>query len=164
MISGNMVGMYSTIGKTLVLTDDSGNEVIGVIVDQEVIFTAGDNDVRQGKIYASDEGVSTGTKEIPAYHISEGERVITNGSKFIIPTPNYDYTKMQAIICSFDTSLDESVSAEKVVINDNVYNVQSITSLSVVQKDKDNSWIDLGFTNTSGAVCVLRYFTYKEIY
>lgn len=65
MIIGNMVGMYSTIGKTLILVDTDGNEVAtGVIVDQEAVFTATDSDVRQGKVYASNDGVSVGTLEV----------------------------------------------------------------------------------------------------
>lgn len=64
MISGNMVGSYSQIGKTFTLVDENGNEVTGVIVDSEVIFTATDSDVRAGKVYASNDGVSIGTLEV----------------------------------------------------------------------------------------------------
>ena len=64
MISGNMVGSYSQIGKTFTLVDENGNEITGVIVDQETVFTATDNDVIKGKIYASNDGVSVGTLEI----------------------------------------------------------------------------------------------------
>ena len=63
-ISGNMVGAYSSIGKTFTLVDKDGNEIIGVIVDKEVIFTATDSDVVKGKVYASDDGVSVGTLEV----------------------------------------------------------------------------------------------------
>ena len=64
MINGNMVGSYSQIGKTLMLVDEDGNEITGVIVDSEVIFTATDSDVRSGKIYASNDGVSVGTLDV----------------------------------------------------------------------------------------------------
>ena len=57
-ISGNMVGSYSQIGKTFTLVDENGHEIVGVVVDKETIFTATDNDVRQGKVYASNDGVS----------------------------------------------------------------------------------------------------------
>lgn len=67
MISGNMVGMYSTIGKTLTFEDSDGNQLTGVVVGQEAIFTANDDDVAAGKVYASDGGVSVGTMEIPSY-------------------------------------------------------------------------------------------------
>ena len=64
MISGNLVGSYSQLGKTIILEDENGNEVVGVIVGSEVIFTAVDSDVVKGKVYASNEGVSTGTLEL----------------------------------------------------------------------------------------------------
>jgi hypothetical protein len=64
MICGNMVGSYSSLGKTFILQDEDGNEITGVVVDSEVIFTATDADVRAGKVYASDEGVSIGTLEV----------------------------------------------------------------------------------------------------
>lgn len=64
MIVGNMVGSYSSIGKTYILEDSDGNEFVGVVVDSEVLFTAVDSDVRKGKVYASNEGVSVGTLEV----------------------------------------------------------------------------------------------------
>lgn len=64
MISGNMVGAYSQIGKTFILVDADGNEFTGVVVDQETIFTAADDDVREGKVYASNDGVSVGTLQV----------------------------------------------------------------------------------------------------
>ena len=64
MIIGNMVGSYSSMGKTMIIVDENGNELVGVVVDSEVIFTAVDTDVRKGKVYASDEGVSVGTLEV----------------------------------------------------------------------------------------------------
>ena len=64
MISGNMVGSYSQLGKTFILTDEYGNEITGVVVDQETVFTATDNDVREGKTYASNDGVSVGTLKV----------------------------------------------------------------------------------------------------
>ena len=64
MINGNMVGSYSQIGKTFILVDASGKELTGVVVEQETVFTATDNDVRSGKVYASNDGVSVGTLEV----------------------------------------------------------------------------------------------------
>ena len=64
MIIGNMVGSYSSMGKTFIIEDEDGNEFVGVITDSKVIFTAVDSDVRAGKVYASDEGVSVGTLEV----------------------------------------------------------------------------------------------------
>ena len=63
MIVGNMVGGRPA-PKTFIIEDGDGNEFLGVVVDSEVIFTAVDSDVRKGKVYASDNGVSVGTLEV----------------------------------------------------------------------------------------------------
>lgn len=63
VIFGNMVGGVSPL-KTVTLVDDNGNEFVGVVTDSEVVFTAVDSDVRKGKVYASDNGISVGTLEI----------------------------------------------------------------------------------------------------
>ena len=68
MISGNMVGSYSQLGKTLVLEDEQGNAITGVIVGQETIFDATPADVRFGKTFANDEGVQVGTQYMPQYN------------------------------------------------------------------------------------------------
>lgn len=62
MIIGNMVGGTAPI-KTVKIVDEDNNEILGVVVDSEVIFTARDEDVVKGKVYASDNGVSVGTHE-----------------------------------------------------------------------------------------------------
>jgi hypothetical protein len=168
MISGNMVGSYSQMGKTFIITDESGAEITGVIVGQEVLFDATDNDVREGKTYASDIGVSTGTKFIPSYVTSEGYVLITNGNQFVIKMlaedDKYDFTKLQLIICPYNSSIEKSVAAEKIGINEGVYAVNSTELLATVTKDNETKTINLGLTNDSGKPYVLRYFTYKEIY
>lgn len=63
MIYGNVIGGGAPL-KTLKIVDDNNNEYIGIVTDSEVIFTATDEDVRSGKIYAGDDGVSTGTLEV----------------------------------------------------------------------------------------------------
>ena len=62
-IYGNMIGGTAPL-KTVKFVDESGNEIIGVIVGSEIIFTAEDSDVKKGKVYASDNGVSVGTLEV----------------------------------------------------------------------------------------------------
>lgn len=165
LISGNMVGSYSQIGKTFILTDENGTELTGVVVDQETIFTAGDNDVREGKVYASDAGVSTGTKFIPSYVTSEGFRLIPAGSDFILTLWNgqHEYTKLQAIFCPFNSSISNSVGADRVAIENNVYSVQSVVAESTITIS-DPDVVNFGITNTSDVPCLIRYFTYKEVY
>lgn len=62
-IVGNMVGCYSPIGKTFILEDESGNEFTGIVVDQEVVFTATASDIVKGKVAGTDDGVIVGTHE-----------------------------------------------------------------------------------------------------
>lgn len=166
-ISGGLVGMYSTIGKTLVFVDDTGNELMGVITENvQMLDAKPGEDIRAGKVAVTDEGIVTGSAIIPNYNTNEGVKVIPNGSSFAFSTPDYDYTKLQAVICSFNTNLSDSVSTDKVVLNDNIYDVKSTISLSTVsrQQDEINGHIDFGITNMSGAPCLIRYFMYKELY
>ena len=165
VIYGNMVGGGSAPLKTLILEDESGNTMTGVVVGSEVIFTATDNDVRQGMVYASDNGVSIGTKDIPIYRTTAGSRVITAGQAFSIPLSGfdkYDYTKLQCIITRFNTNSSDSVYADKVVINDAVYQTGSTEKISNVTKNVKNKSIDLNITNNTETNYYIRYFTYRE--
>ena len=166
MISGNMVGSYSQMGKTLVLVDEGGNEFTGVIVDQETIFTAGDNDVREGMVYASDSGVSTGTKDIPAYRTSAGIEIIPPSCAFSILLPRYnqyDYTVFQCMISLANMdNLDASVETSMISINDAVYEVNSTTKLADVSKNITGQSIDLNINNSSENYYIIHYFTYRQ--
>jgi hypothetical protein len=62
-IVGNMVGCYSPMGKTFILEDENGNELTGIVVDQEVVFTATASDIVKGKVAGTDDGVVIGTHE-----------------------------------------------------------------------------------------------------
>lgn len=149
---------------TFILVDENGNEIPAVLTKNEVDLTATTNDIREGVVAVTDDGVVTGEKEIPSYHTDEGYRIIRNGSPFILPHEYCDYTKLQIIICAYNTTLTNSVAASKVVIYDGVYNVGSTELVATVVKDIENGKIDLGITNKSGGTCILRYFMYKEIY
>lgn len=158
------VGIGTADDGTYILITADGQEIPAVVVDERTVFDATANDIREGKVAVNDDGVVTGTKDIPSYHTWEGARIIPEGSRFIIPNVEYEYTKLQAIICSFNTSFDDSVSAEQVAIEDKVYGVQSVEPMSSVTKDRDNARIDFGIDNTSGKLCLIRFFMYKEIY
>lgn len=167
-IVGNMAGCYSPIGKTFIIEDADGNSMTGVITEQQTLFTANAaEDIREGKVAATDAGIVTGSAVVPNYHTTEAVRYIPDGSAFTIPLStldSYKYTKLQVIICSYNTSVTDSVSAQKISILDKVYDVNSTTELATVIKDDDNKAIDLGIINDSGSPCLLRYFTYKELY
>ena len=156
------------IPKSYIFVDESGNEVARMLVAQETVFDAGVNDVRAGKVFGTETGVKTGEKFIPSYVVREGYRIIPNGSEYNLTTlydmDMYDFTKLQAILCPYNSSISQSVAAEKVAINEGVYAVNSTTLLSTVVKDSTTKSIKLGITNNSGSPSVLRYFTLKEIY
>lgn len=149
---------------TYVLVDEAGNEVPAVYVDGDVFLTATRNDIRLGTTAITDNGIVEGEKYIPSYVTSEGYKAVPNGSKFTFHIDNYDYTKLQAIICPYDKSIAGSVASERVAIDGKVYPVQSTVSEASVTIDSNNELIDFGITNTSGKPYLIRYFTYKEIY
>lgn len=62
-IVGNMVGCYSPMGKTFIIRDEDGNEVTGIVVDQETVFTATAADIVSGKTAGTEDGVVIGIHE-----------------------------------------------------------------------------------------------------
>ena len=149
---------------TYILVDESGNEIPAVYVDSETVLTATPNDIRIGTVAVTDTGVTEGEKEIPSYITTEGYKLITAGSNFILRIPRYDYTKLQAIFCPFNTTIPNSVAAEKVAINGKVYPAQSTTADSTIGLNDEVGYIDFGITNTSTKPWLIRFFTYKEVY
>ena len=61
MIYGNVVGGGGGFGKTFIIEDENGKQLTGVVVENVTLFTAVDDDVKAGKVYASNNGVSVGT-------------------------------------------------------------------------------------------------------
>ena len=59
-----------------ILVDEDGTEVPAVLVEEETVFNATANDIREGMVAATDAGVIVGTKEIPAYITTEGVQAI----------------------------------------------------------------------------------------
>lgn len=151
---------------TFILVDTDGNEYPAVYVDSDTVCTATANDIRKGSVAITPEGVIEGTKEIPAYHTTEGYTLVDAGKDFAIPIKNgrYDYTKLQALLCAYNTSPSKSVSTDRVVIGDSVYAVNSIEPISTVTINAEKATIELNITNDSDTIYIIRYFTYKEEY
>ena len=160
--------IFSSLEDNLYLiVDEHGNQLLATYMEQDEITSATPNDIRIGKTAVTENGLIEGTKEIPAYHVTEGIQMIQAGKEFRIRIKNkdrYNYTKMQAIICPYNASLANSVSAEKVCINDNIYVVGDTTSIAEVTLDHDNQEIVFGITNETNNIFVIRYFSYKEEY
>lgn len=167
-VVGNVVGCAITSPDTFIIQDENGKEYTAVMVEEEVDLNATANDIRKGLLAANNDGLVTGEKIIPAYHTFEGYKLVPKGSEVTLPNldpsiSSYDYTKLQAIICLYNTSLNNSVAADKVVILDNVYNVKSTDSISPITKNHENKSIELGIANDSDTVWIIRYFMYKEV-
>ena len=163
-IFGNMIGGAAPL-KTLIIEDENGNEITGVVVGQEVVFTATDNDVREGHVYAGDGGVSVGTKNIPAYRTTKKSTLVLPGENFSIDMSEYEkynYTQLLAIISKFNTSFFDSVETDKIALGDYVYNVNSTDILSNITKNSDNKSIDFNINNNTEDIYIIHCFTYKE--
>ena len=167
MIVGNVVGCVVNVPDMVILQDEDGNRYPAVMVREETVFTATPNDVRQGTIAATEEGMITGKKIIPTYHTFRGSKLIQNGQPIkltnLILNDYYDYTKLQSIICSYNTSLSNSVGAVMVSIEDEVYPVESVDAISSITKDHESKSIDYGLKNETGKPLIIRYIMYKEI-
>lgn len=165
-ISGGLVGSYSSIGKTFILEDSDGNTINAVVVDQETIFTAGDNDVREGFVYAGDSGVSIGTKDIPIYRTRAGAKMISPHNNFSISIPEYngyDYTVFQCMISLVNMDdFNNSVDTSMISIKDGVYETNSTIKLADVSKNIETQSIDLNIVNDSENYYFIHYFTYRE--
>ena len=164
---GNIIGGNPVTPKSVVLQMEDGREIPAVLVGEKTVFTATPNDIREGKTAGTETGVVTGEKFIPTYHTTAGVRVVPANSELTIPfTDNlnyYDYTKLQAIVCSFNSSIADSVAADKVVIENNVYLVNATDVIATITKDDANKTVSLGVKNATSKPQILRYITYKEI-
>lgn len=163
-ILGNATGGFG-FPKTYIITDENGAEFTGVVVDQLTVFTATDNDVREGLVYASDHGVSTGTKVIPIYHAREGSKIVMPGDALEIILTEYDiydYTYLQCIVCQWNTSLPLSLIDIYKVIDSNIYQTGSDVALGSVTKNDQTKSVNLGISNTGNEPVAIRYCIYRE--
>lgn len=149
---------------TFILVDTDGNEYPAVYVDSDTVCTATANDIRKGSVAITPEGVIEGTKEIPTYRAVEGHEVVDaeQSMNIFLYSDMCQYTVLQAIVCRYGTSMKNSVSSEKVVIDGSVYNVGSTEVLSTVTVDTDTQTIKLGINNDSESPVIVRYMIIKE--
>lgn len=147
-----------------ILVDADGNEIPAVFVENETMFDATANDIRLGKVAASQNGVVTGKKEIPNYRAQEGVVFAETNAEMNIPlfSDICEYTALQVIVCEYNMSVVNSVSSQKVVIGSKVYDVGSATILANVTVDTTAQTIKLGLRNTGTKRMVLRYMIIKE--
>ncbi len=156
------VGTEDDTPMYLLVTED-GQEIPAVMVEELTMFDATPNDIRIGKTAATNEGVTIGEKVIPTYHTHEGTKIVTPGKQFLIGGEHYNYTKLQAMVCSYNTNLSNSVATEKVAINNKIYNVLSIESIAAITTEDAIQRINFGIVNETAKPQILRYIDYKEI-
>lgn len=163
IIAGNMVGGTAPL-RTLIITDADGNEFVGVVTENAQVFDASPSDVRINKTFVSDNGIGVGENTI-TYRTTEGSELIMPGSEFIITGLHeynkYNYTKMQCVIAKYVSSTDKT-AIEKIVLNDNVYNVGSSAVISNIEKDAELKTVKLNITNNTDSVYIIYFFTYAE--
>jgi hypothetical protein len=163
MISGNMIGSYSQIGKTFVFVDEDGNEVTGVVTDVEQIFNATPEDVKIGKTFVSDCGVAEGV-DTRTYRTQHGSCLIFPGENFSVVLNKYDaynYTKFQAAIAIFNTTEFDSVATDKISLHDAVFRVNSSEKISDVTKNAMSKSVDLNLINDTDNIYIIHFNTYK---
>ena len=167
MIVGNFIGGLVKNPNTMTLRDVNGTVFTAVLTDEMVNLTSTADDIRKDTVAITKDGVTVGTKEIPAYHTNQGVKIIQPGSEYAITGLDYldayDFTKLQVIICAYNTSLSDSVSASKIVLDHNVHEVLSTEIVSTISKNHDDKTIEFGLTNDTDKPVILRYFTYKEM-
>ena len=159
-ISGNLVGSYSQIGKTFIIEYGDGNEITAVVVDQETVFTATDNDVREGYVYAGDSGVSVGSKNIPSYHTTYGYKFATPNKEIKISVDEFDFSNLFVTIATYDQTIENSVAVTYVAVDGSMYAVGSGEKISDITVDLENEQIDLGMTVSIKSV--VRYLVTRE--
>ena len=164
--SGGPGGTDDPNDPVIVLVDEYGNEMVATLVDEEVVFDATANDIREGKTAVTEAGVTIGTKEIPGYITTEGYKIIQPGEEVAIKLAKNrcEFTKLLAMICKFNTSVFDSVAAEMIVINDCVYAANSTELLGTTTVDVENGMINFGFINEEDTPYVVRFITLKEEY
>lgn len=163
-IYGNTVGATGGLPKSFLLETEDGVQLVGVAVGEETVMTATANDIRKGKIAATEYGITEGKKDIPGYRTVVGSRTIKPEQTFSIPLSaydHYDYTKLQCMIVLKNTKASDSVATEKIVLNDAVYPVESIDKISNVTKDFENKSVELNFINDTEQTYYIRYYTYR---
>lgn len=140
---------------------DGSKKIYAQLSSKEPItLTATENDIRLGSTAITNVGYTEGSKDIPAYHSTTGRKIILAGQNVAISLPRYEYTKFQATISNYNTSIDDSVEVVASTIEDSVYEAKSTTKLADITIDASSQSILLNVT--ADVKSVLRYFTMKE--
>ena len=165
-IYGNPVG-GALNAKTYELQYNGGTTpIMAVVVDEEKVFDATENDVRKGKVFASNDGMKIGQKNIPAYETRMSTLLVLPNETCSIPLSSedrYAYTKFQCIVVIFSSDYDSNVTTKYISIENNLFSVETSKKVSNITQNSETKSVDLNITNDSEDIYQIRYFTYKEI-
>lgn len=147
---------------TYVLTNADGTKRAYAVksAEQAIKLTATPNDIRLGTTAVTNAGYTEGEKDIPSYQTIAGKKIIQAGEEVKISQPIYDYTKIQATLANYNTSISDSVEIVASTIDDAVYKAMATTKLSDITKEDSTQSIKLGITAENKSV--LRYFIMRE--
>lgn len=162
IINGRQVGGGAPV-KTITLVNENGEEITAVVIGKDFIFDATAEDVKEGKTFASDLGVDVGVNE-HMYNAQHGTCLINPGDNFSVTlneNDEYNYAAFQAIVTMSDMSADNSMFANKIVLNNAVYDVASGAKVSDVTKNHASKSVDFNMVNDTDSVYVIHYITYK---
>lgn len=149
---------------TYLLVDENGMEIPAVFVDNETIFTATADDIRDGKIAANQNGIVEGTKYIPDYRAEEGIIYVKPGNPIEIGmfSDMCEFTELQAIMYDWNSYGTSTVDLRKVVVDGYVYDVGNAEPVSKVTVDSETQTIKFGVVNDGIRPLVVRYMIIKE--
>lgn len=162
IINGRQVGGGAPV-KTITLVNEKGEEITAVVIGKDFIFDATAEDVKEGKTFASDLGVDVGVNE-HMHNAQHGTCLINPGDDFSVTlseNDEYNYAAFQAIIIVSDISAGNSMFANKIVLDNAVYDVASGEKVSDVTKNHAKKSVDFNLVNDTDSVCVVHYITYK---
>ena len=147
---------------TYVITNADGTQRAYAVKSSEtpVTLTATANDIRLGTTAVTNEGYTEGKKDIPAYQTRAGRKIIQAGEKVTLDLVDYDYTKIQATLATYNESITQSTTVVSVTVDNTIYAVGTTTKQADITKNDSLQTVDFGIT--ADVKSVLRYFIMRE--
>lgn len=160
---GNATGGFG-IPKMVEIIDGNGNTLVGTVTDSAVVFDATREDVKVGKMFASNDGVQEGI-DTKTYRTTVGSEIIKPGENISIPLSQYDqynYTKFQGVIVIHNSDYSTNVNVVGITIDDYVFSSSTSNKLSTITKNSVTKSIDFNVKNDTQNVYEVFYSTYHE--
>lgn len=160
---GNVTGGFG-MPKMVEIVDGNGNTLVGTVTDSAVVFDATREDVKVGKIFASNDGVQEGI-DTNTYRTTVGSKIIEPGENISIPLSQYDkynYTKFQGVIVIYNSDYSTNVNVVGITIDDYVFSSSTSNKLSTITKNSVTKSIDFNVKNDTQNAYEVFYSTYYE--